>query len=124
MKDFVRYVRDTDEIAMQDFWRRELDGAVGPQFPRLPFRDYLATPDSFLEHQISLETVAGSPFTMATLIRGAWALVASQYTGSDDVLFGETLTGRDIPLPGVEGIVGPLIATVSSRIASRVSLGK
>ena len=116
MKDFVKYVRDTDEASMQDFWRRELDGAVGPQVPRLPFRDYLATPDSFLEHQISLETVAGSPFTMATLIRGAWALVASQYTGSDDVLFGETLTGRDIPLPGVEGIVGPLIATVPVRI--------
>ncbi|KAG4439146.1 Nonribosomal peptide synthetase 4 [Cadophora sp. M221] len=116
MKDFVKYVRDTDEVAMQDFWRRELDGAVGPQFPRLPFRDYLATPDSFLEHQISLETVAGSPFTMATLIRGAWALVASQYTGSDDVVFGETLTGRDIPLAGVEGIVGPLIATVPVRI--------
>ncbi|PVH74847.1 acetyl-CoA synthetase-like protein [Cadophora sp. DSE1049] len=116
MKDFVKYVRGTDEVAMQDFWRRELHGAVGPQFPRLPFRDYLATPDSFLEHQISLETVAGSPFTMATLIRGAWALVASQYTGSDDVLFGETLTGRDIPLPGVEGIVGPLIATVPVRV--------
>ncbi|KAH9208219.1 hypothetical protein DL95DRAFT_480659 [Leptodontidium sp. 2 PMI_412] len=116
MKDFVKYVRDTDEVAMQDFWRRELDDAVGPQFPRLPFRDYLATPDSFLEHQISLETVAGSPFTMATLIRGAWALVASQYTGSDDVVFGETLTGRDIPLAGVEGIVGPLIATVPVRI--------
>ncbi|KAK0099466.1 Non-ribosomal peptide synthetase [Cadophora gregata f. sp. sojae] len=116
MKDFVKYVRDTDEVAMQVFWRRELDGAVGPQFPRLPFRDYLATPDSFLEHQISLETVAGSPFTMATLIRGAWALVASQYSGSDDVVFGETLTGRDIPLPGVEGIVGPLIATVPVRI--------
>ncbi|KAH7419642.1 nonribosomal siderophore peptide synthase Sid2 [Cadophora sp. MPI-SDFR-AT-0126] len=116
MKDFVKYVQDTDKVAMQDFWRRELHGAVGPQFPRLPFRDYLATPDSFLEHKISLETAAGSPFTVATLIRGAWALVASQYTGSDDVLFGETLTGRDIPLPGVEGIVGPLIATVPVRI--------
>ncbi|KAL2064470.1 hypothetical protein VTL71DRAFT_4964 [Oculimacula yallundae] len=116
MKDFVKYVRDTDEVAMQDFWRRELNGATGPQFPPLPFRDYLATPDSFLEHQIPLKIVAGSPFTMATLIRGAWALVASQYTRSDDVLFGETLTGRDIPLPGVEGIVGPLIATVPVRI--------
>ncbi|KAH7348326.1 hypothetical protein BKA65DRAFT_500385 [Rhexocercosporidium sp. MPI-PUGE-AT-0058] len=116
MKDFVKYVRGTDEAVMQDFWRRELDGAVGPQFPRLPFRDYLATPDSFLEHQFSLETVAGSPFTIATLIRGAWALVASQYIGSDDVVFGETLTGRDIQLAGVEGIVGPLIATVPVRI--------
>ncbi|KAJ5111020.1 hypothetical protein N7532_001555 [Penicillium argentinense] len=116
MRDFVKYVRDTNEAAMGDFWRRELSGAVGPQFPRLPSRDYLPTPDGFVEHQISLETTAGSVFTMATLIRGAWALVASQYTRSDDVIFGETLTGRDIPLAGVEGIIGPLIATLPVRI--------
>ncbi|KAJ5373177.1 AMP-dependent synthetase/ligase [Penicillium concentricum] len=121
MRNFVKYVRDTDEAAMHDFWRRELKGAVGPQFPRLPSRDFMPTPNGLIEHQISLETGAGSPFTMATLIRGAWALVASQYTGSDDVVFGETLTGRDISLPGVESIVGPLIATIPIRIQVRRS---
>ncbi|KAJ5606380.1 AMP-binding enzyme [Penicillium lagena] len=116
MRDFVKYVRDTDEVAMQDFWRCELNGAVGPQFPRLPYRDYLPTPDGFIEHHIPFVTSAGFPFTLATLIRGAWALVASQYTRSDDVVFGETLTGRDIPLSGVESIVGPLIATLPIRV--------
>ncbi|GAQ44074.1 nonribosomal siderophore peptide synthase Sid2 [Aspergillus niger] len=116
MRDFVKYVRDTDEAAMEEFWRRELKGAVGPQFPRLPSRDYLPIPDGMIERHINLETNSGSPFTMATLIRAAWALVASQYTGNDDVVFGETLTGRDIPLAGVESIVGPLIATVPVRI--------
>ncbi|KAJ5366847.1 hypothetical protein N7541_000788 [Penicillium brevicompactum] len=121
MRNFVKYVRDTDETAMHEFWRRELKGAVGPQFPRLPSRDFMPTPTGLIEHQIALETGAGSPFTMATLIRGAWALVASQYTGSDDVVFGETLTGRDIPLPGVESVVGPLIATIPIRIHVRRS---
>jgi hypothetical protein len=116
MKDFVKFVRDTDEVAMHDFWRQELNGAVGPQFPRLPYRDYLPTPNGLVERIIPFEAGAGSPFTLATFIRGAWALVASQYTRSDDVVFGETLTGRDISLPGVEGIVGPLIATVPIRI--------
>ncbi|KAJ5427052.1 hypothetical protein N7465_002122 [Penicillium sp. CMV-2018d] len=121
MRNFVKYVRDTDETAMYDFWRRELKGAVGPQFPRLPSRDFMPTPNGLIEHQIALETSAGSPFTMATLVRGAWALVASQYTGSDDVVFGETLTGRDISLPGVESIVGPLIATIPIRVQVRRS---
>ncbi|KKK23030.1 hypothetical protein AOCH_005359 [Aspergillus ochraceoroseus] len=121
MREFVKYVRETDETAMQEFWRRELKGAVGPQFPRLPSRDFLPTPDGMVEHQIDIETSSGWPFTMATLIRGAWALVASQYSGSDDVVFGETLTGRDIALAGVEGIVGPLIATVPIRIHVRRS---
>ncbi|CAG8044978.1 unnamed protein product [Penicillium nalgiovense] len=121
MRNFVKYVRDTDESAMHGFWRRELKGAVGPQFPRLPSRDFMPTPNGLIEHQIALDTGAGSPFTMATLVRGAWALVASQYTGSDDVVFGETLTGRDIALPGVESIVGPLIATIPIRIQVRRS---
>ncbi|KAH0284115.1 nonribosomal peptide synthase SidD, partial [Aureobasidium sp. EXF-3399] len=116
MRDFVEYVRETDESAMQDFWRQELKGAVGPQFPRMPSRDFVPTPDAMVERIIPLETGAGFPFTLATLIRGAWALVASQYSGSDDILFGETLTGRDIALAGVESIVGPLIATVPIRI--------
>ena len=116
MRDFVKFFRDTDEVAMQEFWRRELKGAVGPQFPRLPYRDYLPTPSGFVEHHIPFEMAAGSPFTLATLIRGAWALVASQYTGSDDVVFGETLTGRDIQLPGVENVLGPLNATIPIRI--------
>jgi amino acid adenylation domain-containing protein len=116
MRDFVEYVRETDETAMQGFWRQELDGAVGPQFPRMPSRDFVPTPDVTVEHIIHLEPGTGFPFTLATLIRGAWALVASQYSGSDDILFGETLTGRDIALAGVEHIVGPLIATVPIRI--------
>ncbi|KAL2872812.1 nonribosomal peptide synthase SidD [Aspergillus lucknowensis] len=116
MREFVRYVHDTDQTSMQEFWRRELRGAVGPQFPRLPTRDYLPTPDGMVERQVELEMSAGSPFTMATLIRGAWSLVASQYTGSDDIVFGETVMGRDIVLPGVEGIIGPLIATVPVRV--------
>ncbi|KAK0732144.1 nonribosomal siderophore peptide synthase Sid2 [Lasiosphaeris hirsuta] len=115
MADFVQHVLATDQSAMESFWRRELAGAVGPQFPRVPSRDFLPIPDTIIEHRISLPAAAGFPFTLATLIRGAWALLASRYTGSDDIVFGETLTGRDIPLRGVEGIVGPLIATVPIR---------
>lgn len=117
IRQFVSYVRDIDETAMRQYWREELHGAVGPQFPRLPSRDHVPNPDAIRERHISLPDASpGWPFTVATLIRGAWALLASRYAGSDDIVFGETLTGRDIPLPGVEGIVGPLIATVPVRI--------
>jgi len=126
MKDFVNFVRETDEDDARAFWKQELEGAVGNQFPELPFRDYLPTPDSMLEHKFTLEegTENASPFTTATLIRGAWALVASQYIGNDDVVIGETLTGRDIQLAGVESIQGPLIATIPIRtqVDRRVSV--
>ncbi|KAJ5484796.1 Nonribosomal peptide synthase sidD [Penicillium diatomitis] len=116
MRHFVKYVQETNESETVDFWRRELNGAIGPQFPRLPYRDYLPKPTDTVERFIQFASDARSNFTLATFIRAAWAPVASQYTRSDDVLFGETLTGRDIPIPGVERIVGPLIAAVPIRI--------
>jgi amino acid adenylation domain-containing protein len=119
MKDFVQYLDNIDTAKMNDFWRQELNGATGSQFPRLPTRDYMPTPNGMVEMIIPLKASDCSPFTKATIIRGAWALVASQYTGSDDVVFGETLTGRDIPLRGAESIVGPMIATIPMRVRVR-----
>lgn len=120
MRNFVAWLRSNPDATTQEFWRQELRGAVGPQFPRLPSRDYLPTPNALLERHIPLETGhAGSPFTTATLLRAAWALVASQHAGTDDVVFGETLTGRDVALRGVESIIGPLIATVPVRVRVR-----
>lgn len=116
MCDFVQYLHDSDQEASQKFWHDELEGAVGPQFPRLPSRDFVPAPDTVVERKIAVDTGHGFPFTPATLIRAAWALVASQHSGSNDVVFGETMTGRNIHLPGVEGIVGPLIATIPVRI--------
>ncbi|RMZ76513.1 hypothetical protein DV738_g4888, partial [Chaetothyriales sp. CBS 135597] len=116
IKDLVQYFRGIQETTIQDFWRQELQGAVGPQFPRAPSRDYLATADAILEHQVHLDTSLGSSYTLATLIRGAWSFVVSKYLGSNDVMLIETLSGRDIPLTGVETIEGPLIATIPIRI--------
>ena len=116
MKDFVKFLVDTDATKMKDFWRQELDGASGSQFPRLPTRDYMPTPNGMVERIIPLKASDCSPFTKATIVRGAWALVASQYTGNGDVVFGETMTGRDIPLRGAENIVGPMIATIPMRV--------
>lgn len=119
MKDFVQYLDSSDAMKTNEFWRQELNGATGSQFPRLPTRDYMPTPNGMVERIIPLQANDCSPFTKATVIRGAWALVASQYTGSDDVVFGETMTGRDIPLPGAESIVGPMIATIPLRVRVR-----
>lgn len=127
MGDFVRWIRNAEQndpgrAAMDAFWRTELRGAGGPQFPPTPSRDFLPNPDGLVERRMRIDlTSSHAPFTMATLLRGAWALVAAKYTGSDDVVFGETLTGRDIALPGVEDIWGPLNATIPIRV--RISRG-
>lgn len=116
MKHFSKHIQSIEADEVQNFWKDELCDAIGPQFPPLPSRDYFPTPDGSAHCVISLAQGNKSSFTLATLIRGAWALVASEHIGSEDVVFGETLAGRDIALPGVEEICGPLVATVPVRI--------
>ncbi|KAF4345070.1 AM-toxin synthetase (AMT) [Fusarium beomiforme] len=115
-KHFIRYLAEDSREASKDYWKTQLAGATGPQFPTLPSRSYIPDPNSLTERFIKLDKATKSDITIATVIRAAWALLASQYSMSDDVVFGETFMGRTIPLPGSELIEGPILATVPVRI--------
>ncbi|KAJ4003482.1 Non-ribosomal peptide synthetase [Fusarium irregulare] len=115
-KHFIRYLAEDSRETSKDYWKTQLSGATGPQFPSLPSRSYIPDPTSLTERFIKLDKAAKSDITIATVIRAAWALLASQYSMSDDVVFGETFMGRTIPLPGAELIEGPILATVPVRI--------
>ncbi|KAK0615529.1 Nonribosomal peptide synthetase 4 [Lasiodiplodia hormozganensis] len=124
MKHFVAHLtHGISRPAAQDYWRRALSGATGPQFPALPSRSYLPAPDALVERFIPLpqqQRPAASTVMPSTLIRAAWALVAAQHAGAGgdgDVVFGETMSGRaSVPVAGAEQLEGPLIATVPVRV--------
>ncbi|KAI0460296.1 peptide synthetase [Xylaria acuta] len=115
-KHFIKYLLEMDRSESEKYWRERLAGAAGEQFPALPWPGYQQQADSLLEHYVPTGRLT-TGMTIATIIRGAWALLVSRYTASSDVVFGETLTGRNAPIPGVEEIEGPMIATVPVRIA-------
>jgi non-ribosomal peptide synthetase component F len=54
--------------------------------------------------------------TPATMIQAAWAMVLRRYTGSDDTSFGILSSGRDLPIDGINDIVGPLVTMLTSRV--------
>ncbi|KAK3320382.1 hypothetical protein B0T19DRAFT_465102 [Cercophora scortea] len=123
-KDFVHYLNSSlDRTACDTYWREQLAGATGVQFPALPFEGYQTQADSLLELDVSLKgrqlpSLPGVTVTLATIVRAAWALVASQYTsGNTDIVFGETLTGRNAPIVGADEIEGPMITTVPVHVS-------
>ncbi|KAI2614797.1 non-ribosomal peptide synthase [Hypoxylon fragiforme] len=115
-KHFISYLTTMDRKESETYWRERLDGANGEQFPALPYSGYQQQADSLLEHYIPTSKPT-TGITTATIIRGAWALLVSTYTASNDVIIGETLTGRNAPIPGVEQIEGPMIATIPVRVS-------
>ncbi|KAI0189053.1 peptide synthetase [Astrocystis sublimbata] len=114
-KHFIKYLLEMDRVESETYWRERLAGAAGEQFPALPYSGYQQQADSLLEHYVPTGKLTTGN-TIATIIRGAWAMLVSRYTASGDVVFGETLTGRNAPIPGVEEIEGPMIATVPLRL--------
>jgi amino acid adenylation domain-containing protein len=119
-KHFIKHLTSLDPTVPNEYWKERLKGVNPHQFPPLPQKGYITQADSLLEHYVTVPTSVHSKLTLATIIRGAWALVSSLYMGHSDVVFGETLTGRSAPVNGIEQIEGPMITTVPIRV--RLSL--
>lgn len=45
------------------------------------------------------------------IIYGAWSLLLMAYTDCDTASFGAVFSGRNLPMPGIEQVVGPLMET-------------
>lgn len=121
-KTYVRHLLHRSQVSSLAFWEWATLDFESETFPPLPAGVSEGSPDSSLSRKIAMpEDMATSNVTAAMLIRAAWALVVNRNTGDDDVVFGATLSGRNAPVPGLNNMIGPTIATVPVRI--RVSSG-
>ncbi|WCN79542.1 non-ribosomal peptide synthetase [Micromonospora sp. LH3U1] len=131
-EDYVRWLGDRDLAEAERFWRTDL-AAVEPAAP-LPFERRARAgeepaPSAMLDmyDQVSLVlsedetarlTAVGERHgvSLATLLRGGWALLLSRYTGSADVVAGATVAGRPAEVPGADGMTGLFINTLPLRV--------
>ena len=113
---FIKYLRDRDGVAEMDFWKKHFDKIQGVHFPSAK-PDHHAQPDSQIELDISGLDWSHSDFTPANILMAAWSVAVAIESGSDEALFGLTVTGRNAPLQGIEFIAGPTIATVPWRVS-------
>ncbi|KAF7728991.1 PKS/NRPS-like protein biosynthetic cluster, partial [Penicillium ucsense] len=89
--------------------------AVTP-FPNPDAKSLDSTGKPHLRIQLSTPLHPAHSMTAGTIARAAWALVLSQYTNSETVLFGATLSGRNAGLTGIESVCGPTLTTVPVRV--------
>ena len=99
------------------FWKDQFSGNfTASTFLGLHLPHHAPFANSSKKHHISNLSWPKADVTPATIVRTAWAILQSQYTGSQDVLFGATVSGRQTLLPGVDSVVGPTMATVPVRV--------
>ncbi|WJQ84451.1 linear gramicidin non-ribosomal peptide synthetase LgrC [Brevibacillus brevis] len=124
---YIDWVQRQDLSTAEHFWREQLKGfhestplAMSNQSGG---RDHM--PKVYEEKEIRLSAemtsrlqafVRTHQLTLNTLVQGAWALILSRYSATDDVVFGATVSGRPADLPTVEGMVGLFINTLPIRV--------
>nr|AAF01762.1 AM-toxin synthetase [Alternaria alternata] len=120
LSEFAPFIRwceqDVDEDSAARHWQTYLEEAdESALFPPLPPSITEPIEDQQAENRWALPEHGTTAVTRSIVLRAAWAIVASRYTSSNDVLFGTTVSGRGAPVPGIEEMVGPTVATVPTR---------
>ncbi|ESA35630.1 amino acid adenylation domain protein [Leptolyngbya sp. Heron Island J] len=124
---YVVWLEQQNQEESLQFWREALQGFEVPtQLPvdhRVGFE--ITSSSNYHEEQIEFNTSTTSALkqcaqqhhlTFNTLLQGAWALLLSHYSNSDDVVFGVTVSGRQGGLPGIENGIGLFINTLPMRV--------
>ncbi|GAB1316362.1 hypothetical protein MFIFM68171_06572 [Madurella fahalii] len=123
-KSYIRHLSRLDTELPKKFWLSTLTSDVGLaacHFPQNLGSSYAPVPDCEVKMKLAAATNKNSEFTMPTRIRAAWALLVGRYLDSQDVIFGETFSGRSSSLRDVEAIAGPTISTVPVRVTWNTS---
>ena len=122
-RDFVHWHQRQDSHGAMQYWQEVLRDVSPNQFA-VPGRSQSgsfhaqcdATIDATLTAKLR-EFARGSRITLNTAFQAAWSLILNRYTGGDtDVLFGSTVSGRPLDLPGIENAIGSFINTLPCRI--------
>ncbi len=122
----MEWLERQDLDAAEGYWRRTLAGFRAPT--PLPAVRHAApghrtasraritrrlAPDAFRELS---DFARRRRLTLNTVLQGAWALLLARHAGTDDVVFGATVSGRPADLPGADAMIGMLINTLPVRV--------
>ena len=124
-KNYVKWLekRETAKRSEANYWREYLKGidtqtglAIKTNVPgqvdsySIKFsQDERGAIDFFLKR---------NKVTLAALFYAAWGILLQRYSNVDDVIIGTTVSGRSVPLKGIEHTVGLFINTLPLRVRS------
>ncbi|MGE5400377.1 MAG: amino acid adenylation domain-containing protein, partial [Ignavibacteriales bacterium] len=123
-RDYVVWLKKQKQHEAEEFWRKIL-GDLNTPTMLLKNENKIGEKGIFAETNVTLskdltkeiQKYAGRlQLTMNTIVQGAWALLLSLYSQQNDIVFGTTVSGRPVDLPGAESIIGLLINTLPVRV--------
>lgn len=118
--NFIKFTRDLDWEAARAYWGQQLKDATRAAYPAPSTQLSKAEDEVMAPAQVVKATIeysqSTSSITQASIMRAAWAIVLGRYCDTDDVTFGVAVSGRQAPVPGLEEMPGPMVATLPIRV--------
>src|SRR5688500_14534289 len=126
-REFVKWLKQQPEKDAEVYWRKTLKGFTSPTplgFDRTPLPDVPERPH-FKERVVLLDEASSNSvrsfaqqhrLTLNTVIQGAWAMLLSRRSGTNDVLFGSVVAGRSAVIPGIDSAVGVFVNALPARV--------
>jgi hypothetical protein len=123
-RSYMEWLSHQNPSDEKQFWEEHLGEVQAPTpLPEEPEgisdEDQLSEELILLNSDLStqLQHLARShQLTVNILMRGAWALLLSHYSGHEEVVLGASFSGRPAELSGVESIVGPFVNNLPVRV--------
>ncbi|MCL2316827.1 MAG: amino acid adenylation domain-containing protein [Actinomycetia bacterium] len=123
-RDYLRWRDTQDTTADLAYWRGLLAGYEAPLgvpavYPPEPGAGGVAVARTSLDEDETARLTAAAAscgVTVATVLAATWGLVLQRYHDVDDAVFGTVVSGRDVPLVGVERVPGLFINTLPVRV--------
>jgi hypothetical protein len=124
-RNYLAWLQRQEGAKAEAFWRREF-GDLGQPTPlglALTMEGTM-TDDRHGERDLVLPPAASEAVralaraarvTPATVFQGAWALLLARLGGERDIVFGHTVSGRPVDLPGADTMIGLFINTLPLR---------
>ncbi len=125
-REYIAWLANRDTSEEAEFWRRWLTGFTEPT--PLPFDHSHNTESADGGYGVKRVTLSESAtaalerfarahkLTVNTIIQGAWAILIGRYGDTEDVVFGEVVSGRPAELAGVTSMVGLFINSLPVRV--------
>ena len=108
-------LQQEDQQKHQQFWAQQKKQHPQPvgELVLPPVREEMPAGIDSIAFSIPLAEISAharqTGVSLAAWYHAAWAMVLSLYTDSDSVVFGTVLSGRNLPIAGVQDTVGPLL---------------
>ena len=123
-RSYIEWMQAQDPAKAESFWREELGGVdsatrISIERPnsagegkhgecRLTLRPEVTEK---IEHFARQQRV-----TVNSVVQAGWALLLGRYSGTRDIIFGATVSGRSVPVAGVAMMMGLFINTLPVRV--------